>query len=85
MYKFHEGYYADVRIEDRFNTIIRFTDGKIDEKKERSEKRAFVRVFDGKMWYYSSTTDVSKVQDKIDELCEKAKYNAKIKKKSEKL
>lgn len=78
MYKFHEGYYADVRIEDRFNTIIRFTDGKLDEKKERGEKRAFVRVFDGKMWYYSSTTDVGKVQDKIDELCEKAKYNAKI-------
>ncbi len=78
MYKFSDGVYADVRIEDRFNTVVSFSDGKLKEKKERSEKRAFIRVFDGKMWYYSSTTDVSTVQDKIDELSKKAKFNAKI-------
>lgn len=78
MYNFSEGVYADVRIEDRFNTVISFTDGKLKEKKERSEKRAFIRVFDGKMWYYSSTTDLASVQDKIDELSKKARYNAKI-------
>lgn len=78
MYNFSEGVYTDVRIESRFNTVISFNDGKLEEKKQRDEQRAFIRVFDGKMWYYSSTTDVSDVQSKIDELSKKAKRNAKI-------
>lgn len=78
MYNFKEGYYADVRVEDRFTTNISHVNGFLKEIKERNEKRAFIRVFDGKMWYFSSTTDVSEVQDKLNGLYAQAKQNAKI-------
>ena len=52
--------------------------GMLKESKERKEKRAFIRVFDGKMWYYASTTDINDVQKKLDGLYAQAKSNAKI-------
>ncbi len=78
MYNFKSGYYADVRVEDRFTTNISYLNGALREIKERKEKRAFIRVFDGKMWYYSSTTDIGEVQDKLDGLYAQAKENLKI-------
>lgn len=78
MYKFKADMYADIRIEDRYNTIIAYVNGNLQELKERNEKRAFIRVFDGKMWYYSSTTDISRVQEKLDELYAQGKSNPKI-------
>lgn len=78
MFNFKKGYYADVKIEDRFTTTIAYMNGLLKELKERVEKRAFIRVFDGKMWYYSSTTDINKVQEKLDELYSQAKFNEKI-------
>ena len=78
MYNFKEGYYADVRVEDRFTTNISHVNGFLKEIKERNEKRAFIRVFDGKMWYFSSTTDISEVQEKLNGLYAQAKQNAKI-------
>lgn len=57
MIEFKQDYYADVRIENRFSTNISYLDGKLTESKERREERAFVRVYDGEMWYYASTTD----------------------------
>lgn len=68
MYKFKKGYYADVRIEDRFATNIMLQNGQLHEAKETVEKKAFIRVFDGKMWYYTSTSDVNSVQQSLDEL-----------------
>lgn len=78
MYKFRSDMYADIRIEDRYNTFIAYVNGILQELKERNEKRAFIRVFDGKMWYYSSTTDISRVQEKLDELYAQGKSNPKI-------
>ena len=78
MYNFKQGYYADVRTEDRFNTTVAYVNGALKELKERREKRAFIRVFDGKMWYYASTTDINEVQEKLDGLYLQAKANAKI-------
>ena len=78
MYKFKADMYADIRIEDRYNTIVAYVNGSLQELKERNEKRAFIRVFDGKMWYYSSTTDISRVQEKLDELYAQGKSNPKI-------
>lgn len=80
MYKFAAGMYADVRIEDKFTTVISFLNGQPRECKEKLEKRAFIRVFDGKMWYYASTTDVKDIQNKLDELYAMGKPNAKIEK-----
>lgn len=78
MFTFRQDMYADVRIEDRFSTDISYMNGILKESKERKEKRAFIRVFDGKMWYYSSTTNVEDVQKKLDGLYAQAKSNPKI-------
>ena len=78
MYNFRQDFYADVRVEDRFTTNIEYLNGCLKEIKERNEKRAFIRVFDGKMWYFASTTDISDVQNKLDGLYAQAKPNDKI-------
>lgn len=70
MYNFKKGYYSDVRIEDRFMTSISFLDKKPQQILERTEKRAFIRVYNGKMWYYSSVTDIQHVQEELDALYE---------------
>jgi predicted Zn-dependent protease len=67
-YLFPAGFYGDVRIEDVFETSIQVTLGDVEEMRERPYKAAFVRLFDGKMWYYASTTDLSDVQHEIDRL-----------------
>ncbi|MCM1298286.1 MAG: TldD/PmbA family protein [Firmicutes bacterium] len=79
MINFKQDYYADVRIENRFSTQIRFLEGKLTESKERREERTFVRVFDGEMWYYASTTDTSHIQKTLDGLYAVAKPNPEIK------
>ena len=78
MFTFKQDVYADVRIEDRFSTNVTYMNGMLKEIKERKEKRAFIRVFDGKMWYYASTTDIGDVQNKLDGLYAQAKSNPKI-------
>lgn len=78
MFQFRQDTYADVRIEDRFSTSVAYMNGMLKESKERKEKRAFIRVFDGKMWYFASTTDLGDVQKKLDGLYAQAKSNPKI-------
>ncbi len=78
MYKFKKGFYADVRIEDRFSTLIRLQNGQLHEAKETNEKKAFIRVYDGQMWYYTSTTDVDNVQQSLDDLYKYAHENKDI-------
>lgn len=68
MYKFRKDFYADVRIEDRFETLIKLQNGDLHEAKETTEKKAFIRVYDGDMWYYTSTDDMSAIQSSLDEL-----------------
>ena len=75
MYKFKKGFYADVRIEDRFATNIRLQNGQLHEAKETVEKKAFIRVFDGKMWYYTSTSDIDGIQQSLNELYGYAQTN----------
>ena len=78
LFKFRQDFYADVRVEDRFTTVISYVNGMLKEYKERCEKRAFIRVYDGKMWYYSSTTDINDVQSRLDALYLQAKPNNNI-------
>lgn len=78
MINFKPDYYADVRIENRFSTNIRFLEGRLTESKERREERAFIRVFDGEMWYYASTTDTNHIQKTLEDLYAVAKPNADI-------
>lgn len=78
MIKFREGFYADVRTEDRFRTVIGYRNGNPIEFKTQNEIRAFIRVYDGRMWYYASVTDIGDVQKELDALYEAATPNRDI-------
>jgi TldD protein len=78
MFTFPSGLYTDVRIEDVFETKIIYTMGNLEESRVRKFKAAFVRVFDGKRWYYASTSDIENVQREIDTLSSLAKPDDKI-------
>ena len=80
MITFRENYYADVRIEDRSRTVIQYQDGKLQEFKTPVEVRAFLRVYDGKMWYYASVTDVAHIQKTLERLYAAATPNPAIEK-----
>lgn len=78
MVKFQDDFYADVRIEDRSRTTISYKAGIPEEMKTRVERRAFLRVYDGKMWYYASVTDLAHLQKTLDGLYAAATPNAQI-------
>ena len=78
MIQFKDGFYADVRTEDRYRTAISYKNGVPEEMKTRVEKRAFIRVYDGKMWYYASVTDLSNLQKTLDGLYSAATPNRAI-------
>lgn len=78
MFTFQKGFYTDVRIEDVYETTITYTLGQLDESKIRKYKAAFIRVFDGSLWYYSATSDIDKIQDEIDQLYRSATANPNI-------
>lgn len=78
MIQFRDGFYADVRIEDRSRTVIRYKAGALEEMRNRLEKQAFVRVYDGRLWYYASVTDVDHLQKTLDGLYAAATANPDI-------
>lgn len=78
MIAFRDGFYADVRTEDRFRTTIGYRAGELQEFRTRQETRAFLRVFDGKLWYYASVTDMNHLQQTLDGLYDAATPNADI-------
>ena len=78
MIQFRENFYADLRMEDRSRTVIQYRDGKLQELKTPVEVRAFLRVYDGRMWYYASVTDVAHLQKTLDSLYDAATPNLDI-------
>lgn len=72
MYKFSKGLYSDVRVEDRYVAQIVVSEDEVRQCRELREKKAFLRVYDGKKWYYASTDDVNRIQDMLNELAEYA-------------
>ena len=78
MIEFRNDFYADVRTEDRSRTTITYKAGVLEEMKTRVECRAFLRVYDGKMWYYASVTDLASLQKTLDGLYAAATPNAQI-------
>ncbi len=68
MLKFKEGYYSDVRVENRYESSVIYRNGNLEESKETTVKRAFIRVFDGDMWYYLSTYKTDSLQEELDSL-----------------
>lgn len=78
MIQFRDGFYADVRTEDRSRTTISYTAGVLEEMKNRTEQRAFLRVYDGKLWYYAAVTDLTHLQKTLDGLYDAATENPQI-------
>ena len=78
MIEFRDGFYADVRTEDRSRTVNSYQAGILEEMKSQVERRAFLRVYDGKMWYYASVTDLNHLQKTLDGLYAAAAPNDQI-------
>ena len=78
MIEFRDGFYADIRIEDRFRTVISYKAGILEEMKVREEKQAFLRVYDGRLWYYASVTDTEHLQQTLNGLYAAATANPAI-------
>lgn len=78
MYRFPAHFYGDIRIEDVTQTRIGFEDMALRRRKVRKEKGAFLRLYDGKRWYYASVTDLSRIQQELDALAAMAEPNEHI-------
>ena len=78
MIQFRDGFYADIRTEDRCRTVISYKAGILEEMKTREERQAFLRVYDGNLWYYASVTDVEHLQKTLDGLYAAARPNPRI-------
>jgi len=75
---FPEHLYADVRLEEVFSTRISFENGILKQNKQKCDRGALIRVFDGKRWYYSATTALDQLQAALDELAGMAQPSAGI-------
>lgn len=78
MIQFRSDFYADLRTEDRSTTTISYQGGVLMDLRVRTEQRAFLRVYDGKLWYYASVTDLAHLQETLDGLYAAATPNARI-------
>ncbi len=78
MYTFPENLYTDVRLEDASVSEIAYQNGELMQNLKRNYRGGFIRIFDGKRWYYSSTTDVDHIQEEIEKLALMAKENTNI-------
>lgn len=64
--------YWDVRIEETFKTDIVFEDFELISCDEKPSLGAFVRVFNNRMWFYASITNLNKIEETIKELVEQS-------------
>jgi len=78
MYNFPKGFYTDVRLEEVFETTVSFLKTELRTCRERKYNSAFIRLFDGNRWFYSSTTDVENVQNEMERLASLAEANKEI-------
>ncbi len=69
---FPKGVYVDVRVEKRFTSRLKLTNGKLEDVNERKSGGAFIRMYDGKKWLYSATTDLDSIDDEIERLYREA-------------
>lgn len=76
--KFKDGFYADVRHEVRYASNVRYMGNDLTECKDTVIDKAFIRVYDGKMWYYCSTDNPENIQSELDKLYDCATQNPDI-------
>jgi TldD protein len=65
---FPEGVYADVRLERTADHRITLRDGSLDDVQAKVETGALLRVLKDGRWYFSSTTDLERINETLAEL-----------------
>ncbi|NLL52209.1 MAG: TldD/PmbA family protein [Peptococcaceae bacterium] len=78
MYIFPKDLYTDIRIEKVSLTNISLENFELKQNKTRTDQGAMIRIFDGKRWYYSATTDLDNLQMEINRLARLAVPNPDI-------
>lgn len=78
MFRFPENFYSDVRIERVYRSHIRIEMGRLEEVKEKNDSGAFIRLFDGQRWFYSSTTDLAGINEELAGLAALARPDKEI-------
>ena len=77
-YRFPKDLYADVRLEQTFETLIHYRQGELINLRERRVNAAFVRLYDGQRWYLGAVADPDEVQAELDALAAMARPNPRI-------
>ncbi len=77
-YHFPKDLYTDVRIEETYKVQLVKFNGELVTDRTVSECGALIRVYDGNLWYTSSTDGIDGIQQEIDALAELAKPNPEI-------
>lgn len=75
---FPKDLYVDVRIEEVTEAVLAYENGTLRQNKESSTVGAFLRVYDGRRWYYCATTQLDGLQQELDALAAMAQPNSNI-------
>lgn len=60
--------YIDVRIDERISSMVYIRNHVLDNCIEQTEAGAFIRVYNGGRWFYTSLTDLNKLETEIRSL-----------------
>ncbi len=75
---FPKDLYSDIRIIETVNMWYNVENSEAVSDSDKTEVGAMIRVFDGNMWYTSSTNDISSLQSELDSLAELASPNPEV-------
>lgn len=75
---FPENLYSDVRIREDYSIRYTIENDDVFSDSDKSESGAMIRVFDGTLWYTTSTNDLSGIQEELDSLAKIATPNPDI-------
>lgn len=78
MYQFPKDLYADVRIEEKYDMWMTIKNDELDSDGTAQVTGAMIRVFDGNMWYTSTTNKLGDIQKELDNLATLATPNKDI-------
>ncbi len=76
--RFPEKLYSDVRIEESNSLWYTIQNDDVTGDSDTSEVGAIIRVFDGRLWYTTSTNDLNSIQAELDALARLATPNPDI-------
>ncbi len=78
MYQFPKDLYADVRIEEQYSMWLAMKNDELESDGTAQVTGAMIRVFDGNMWYTSTTNKLGDIQKELDNLATVATPNPDI-------